>query len=123
MEENRLMNSLRSLTALLALLFVVGISAAYADGINGRGDGDRNADVTSHVTATADVNAHSLATVGHEPVNGIRDGYALRVAMWQSHNADDAGTPSIATPEQPTLLLLVAGVSAVFFLRRRALES
>ncbi|HXW55081.1 MAG TPA: hypothetical protein VEJ67_04970 [Candidatus Cybelea sp.] len=115
------MNSLRSLAALVALLFVVGISAAYADGINGRGDGDRTADVTSHVTAMADVNTHSF--VGHEPVNGIRDGYALRVAMWQSHNDVDTGTSTTATPEQPTLLLLVAGVGAVFFLRRRALES
>ena len=120
------MNWLRSLATLLALLLVVGISAAYADGISGtRGDGDRNADLTSRVTPMADVNSHSFGAFAHEPINGIRDGYMMRVALWQSHNPDvDTSTPNpVPTPEQPTLLLLMAGVSAVFFLQRRVMQS
>jgi hypothetical protein len=119
------MNWLRSFATLLALLLVVGISAAYADGISGtRGDGDRNADLTSRATPMADVNAHSFGAIAHEPINGIRDGYMMRVALWQSHNDADTSTSTpMPTPEQPTLLLLMAGVSAVFFLRRRVMQS
>jgi hypothetical protein len=120
------MSVLRSLTVLLALLFAMGISTAYADGISGtHGNVDRfNADLATHITPIADVNSNSFQAISHEPTNGLRDGYAMRFGMWDYHSNQSSGTSSpTTTPEPPTVLLLIAGFTAVFFLRRRVMQS
>jgi hypothetical protein len=123
----------RSAAVIVALVLVVAVTGAFADGVAGGHHYGAFIESDFHMTfnpiAASHVNLTSDQDGGSWRFSGLRDGYWLR--GWKKDafsDNDDAWSwsdpsgptdPVSATPEPGTLLLLAAGIGFLLFMGRR----
>lgn len=119
----------RTVSLLAVLVLVLGVAGAFADGVTASRHDDSL--ITSNnvhsLNPTADSNA-GLALESAGRSSGIRQGYLLRMSLLGDPKSDLISNPPppppTSTPEPGTLLMLAAGLGALFVgWRQRATQS
>ena len=108
-----------------ALVLVIAVAGASADGVRG-GDTHhgvaRSSDVVHGFNPIASYH-EDFTLDSHKPGNGIRSGYLLRESLLagkfcKTGGDNSKGKDPTSTPEPGSLVLLLAGVGGLFFARR-----
>lgn len=119
--------SIRLVSALAVLVLAFGVTAVLADGVtSSRHAGDLVTSNTLHAFNPIAAAHVDFALEGAVRFNGIREGYLLREGLLDGPKANIISNPPppTSTPEPGTLLMLAAGLGALFIgWRQHAFQS